>query len=192
MKNYQYLQQKYVVNTYVNRGVTFVKGAGIYLFDENNEKYLDMMSNYGVNIFGHVDRDITDQISKQLNILTTLHGSFNNNIRAEASELLINRSGSSYKFVYWSNSGAEANEAALKFAVAMTGKKKIIACENAYHGKTLGTLSVTAGEKYRKPFLPLLWDVIFIKHNNPQALEEVIDKNTAAFIVEPIQGEGGI
>lgn len=192
MRNYQYLQQKYTVNTYANRGVTFVKGAGIYLFDENNEKYLDMMSNYGVNIFGHVNRDITDQISKQLNILTTLHGSFNNNIRAEASELLINRSGSSYKFVYWSNSGAEANEAALKFAVTMTGKKKIIACENAYHGKTLGTLSVTAGEKYRKPFLPLLWNVVFIKHNNPQALEEVIDKNTAAFIVEPIQGEGGI
>lgn len=192
MKNYQFLQQKYVINTYVNRGVTFVKGEGIYLFDENGEKYLDMMSNYGVNIFGHVDKEITDQITKQLKTLTTLHGSFNNDKRAEASELLIKRCGSSYKFVYWSNSGAEANEAALKFAVATTGKKKIIACENGYHGKTLGTLSVTAGEKYRKPFLPLLWNVVFIKHDNLQALEKVIDKNTAAFIVEPIQGEGGI
>ncbi len=192
MKNYQFLQQKYIVNTYVNRGVTFVKGEGIYLSDENGEKYLDMMSNYGVNIFGHVDKEITDQITKQLKTLTTLHGSFNNDKRAEASELLIKRCGSSYKFVYWSNSGTEANEAALKFAVTTTGKKKIIACENAYHGKTLGTLSVTAGEKYRKPFLPLLWEIIFIKHNNIQVLEKAIDKNTAAFIVEPIQGEGGI
>ena len=192
MKNYQFLQQKYVVNTYVNRGVSFVKAEGIYLIDENGKKYLDMMSNYGVNIFGHVNKEITDQITKQLKTLTTLHGSFNNDMRAEASELLIKRCGLSYKFVYWSNSGAEANEAALKFAVATTGKKKIIACENGYHGKTLGTLSVTAGEKYRKPFLPLLWNVVFIKHNNIQILEKVVDKNTAAFIVEPIQGEGGI
>lgn len=193
MKNYQFLQQKYLVNTYVNRGITFVKGEGVYLIDENGEKYLDMMSNYGVNIFGHVDKEITNRLIKQLSTLTTLHGSFNNDARAEASELLIKRCGPSYKFVYWSNSGAEANEAALKFAVAATGKKKIIACENAYHGKTLGALSVTAGEKYRKPFLPLLWDVKFIRHNNIQALEEAIDNNdTAAFIVEPIQGEGGI
>lgn len=192
MKNYQFLQQKYLVNTYVNRGVTFVRGEGVYLVNENGKKYLDMMSNYGVNIFGHVNKEITDQITKQLKTLTTLHGSFNNDKRAEASEVLIKRCGLTYKFVYWSNSGAEANEAALKFAVATTGKKKIIACENGYHGKTLGTLSVTAGEKYRKPFLPLLWNVVFIKHNNIEALEKVIDKNTAAFIVEPIQGEGGI
>jgi len=192
MKNYQYLQQKYLVNTYVNRGITFVKGDGVYLIDENGEKYLDMMSNYGVNLFGHVDREITDQITNQLNALTTLHGSFNNDMRADASELLIKRCGPSYKFVYWSNSGAEANEAALKFAVATSGKKKIIACTNAYHGKTLGTLSVTAGEKYRKPFLPLLWEVVFIKHNDISALKKAMDKNTAAFIVEPIQGEGGI
>ncbi len=192
MKNYQFLQQKYVVNTYVNRGVTFVKGEGIYLYDENGQKYLDMMSNYGVNIFGHVHKEITEKIIDQLKTLTTLHGSFNNDKRAEASELLIKRSGTSYQSVYWSNSGAEANEAALKFALLATGKKKIITCENSYHGKTLGALSVTAGDKYRKPFLPLLWEIVFIKYNDLSALEKTIDKNTAAFIVEPIQGEGGI
>jgi acetylornithine/LysW-gamma-L-lysine aminotransferase len=192
MKNYQFLQQKYVVNTYVNRGVTFVKGEGIYLYDENGQKYLDMMSNYGVNIFGHVHKEIAAKIIDQLKTLTTLHGSFNNDKRAEASELLIKRSGTSYQSVYWSNSGAEANEAALKFALLATGKKKIITCENSYHGKTLGALSVTAGDKYRKPFLPLLWEIVFIKYNDLAALEKTIDKNTAAFIVEPIQGEGGI
>ncbi|OGH36632.1 MAG: hypothetical protein A2959_03435 [Candidatus Levybacteria bacterium RIFCSPLOWO2_01_FULL_38_23] len=192
MKNYQFLQQKYQVNTYVNRGVTFIKGKGIYLFDENNNRYLDMMSNYGVNIFGYADAVITKTLTLQLNKLTTLHGSFSNDKRAEASFDLIKKCGFSYSHVYWSNSGAEANEAALKFAVTATGKRRIVACDHSYHGKTLGALSVTAGEKYRKPFLPLLWDVVFIPYNNSIALEKIIDKNTAAFIVEPIQGEGGI
>lgn len=192
MKNYQFLQQKYIVNTYVNRGVTFIKGQGIYLYDEAGNKYLDMMSNYGVSIFGHSDKIITKKLSHQLKLITTLHGSFNNDRRSEASELLIKRSGQTYTNVYWCNSGTEANEAALKFAVAVTGKKKIITCNHGYHGKTLGSLSVTYGDKYRKPFLPLLWQVEFIAHNNPQALEKAIDSNTAAFIVEPIQGEGGI
>ena len=192
MKNYQFLQQKYVVNSYVNRGVTFVRGEGVYLYDENGTKYLDMMSNYGVTIFGYADTDITKQLEQQLRLIPTLHGSFNNNIRSEASELLIKRAGQTYSHVYWSNSGSEANEASLKFAVAFTGKKKIIACTHGYHGKTLGALSVTSGEKYRKPFLPLLWDVEFIPHNNCEALERVIDSHTSAFIVEPIQGEAGI
>ena len=192
MKDYQFLQQKYLANTYVNRGLTFIKGEGMYLYNENNEQYLDMMSNYGVNIFGHCDKEITAALMEQLKKLTTLHGSFNNDQRALASEMLIKKCGISYQHVYWSNSGSEANEAALKFAVLTTGKKKIITCHNAYHGKTLGSLSVTGGEKYRKPFIPLLWDVVFIEYNNIQALEKEIDVNTAAFIVEPIQGEGGI
>ena len=192
MKNYQFLQQKYTVNTYVNRGITFVRGEGVYLYDDAGNKYLDMMSNYGVNIFGHGDKQILKQLEQQLRLLTTLHGSFNNDKRAEASEMLIKRSGQSYTNVYWCNSGAEANEAAMKFAVVATGKKKIITCDHGYHGKTLGALSVTYGEKYRKPFLPLLWHVEFIPHDDLEALKKTIDKDTAAFIVEPIQGEGGI
>ena len=192
MKNYQFLQQKYIVNTYVNRGVTFVRGEGVYLYDEVGNKYLDMMSNYGVSIFGHADEEITGQLERQLRLITTLHGSFNNDKRSEAAEMLIKRSGQTYANVYWCNSGAEANEAALKFAVASTGKKKIITCDHGYHGKTLGALSVTYGEKYRKPFLPLLWHVEFIPHDDLEALKKTIDKDTAAFIVEPIQGEGGI
>jgi len=192
MKDYQFLQQKYLANTYVNRGLSFINGEGMYLYDEKNEKYLDVMSNYGVTIFGHTDKEITSALTQQLNKVTTLHGSFNNDARALASELLVKRCGESYRYVYWSNSGTEATEAALKFAVVTTGKKKIITCNHAYHGKTLGALSVTGGEKYRKPFTPLLWNVAFIEYNNIQALENEIDDNTAAFIVEPIQGEGGI
>jgi len=131
MKDYQFLQQKYLANTYVNRGLSFINGEGMYLYDEKSEKYLDVMSNYGVTIFGHTDKEITSALTQQLNKVTTLHGSFNNDTRALASELLVKRCGESYRYVYWSNSGAEATEAALKFAVVATGKKKIVTCNHA-------------------------------------------------------------
>lgn len=190
--NYEALQQEYMVNTYINRKLTLIKGDGLFLFDENGHKYLDFMSNYGVNIFGYNHPKITKTLSNQLKQLTSLHGSFNNNIRAIASEALIKRCGEKYSQVYWSNSGTEAIEAALKFAVLATGKRKFIVANHGYHGKTLGALSATFGEKYKKPFEPLLWQFISIPYDNPKALSQAIDKNTAAFIVEPIQGESGI
>ena len=192
MKDYQYLQQKYMVNTYVNRQLTLVKGEGVFLFDEQNKKYLDLMTNYGVNIFGYNHSILTSALLEQLQKISVLHGSFSNDVRAEASESLIKRCGNAYEQVYWSNSGAEAVEAALKFAVLATGKKRFVVCDHGYHGKTLGALSATAGEKYKNPFEPLLWEFVQIPYNDVSALESVIDADTAAFIVEPIQGEGGI
>ncbi len=192
MENYNYLQQKYIVNTYVDRQITFVKGSGIFLFDEKGKKYLDLMSNYGVSIFGYNHPTIIKSLSNQLKTLITLHSSFSNNIRAESSKSIIEKCGEKYSQVYWSNSGTEAIEAALKFAVLATGKKKFIICEKGYHGKTLGSLSATAGEKYRKPFEPLLWEFKKIPFNDTYSLQKEIDINTAGFIVEPIQGEGGI
>jgi len=192
MKDYQYLQQRYVVNTYPNRGLTLVYGDGVYLYDVFGEKYLDMMSNYGVNIFGYNNPKIKEALINQLKRLINLHGSFNNDIKAQASEALIKKCGQDYFQVYWSNSGAEAIEAALKFSVLATGKKKFIACKKGYHGKTLGALSVTYGEKYRKPFEPLLWQFSHVEYGNVKDLERNIDKKTAAFFVEPVQGDGGI
>ena len=192
MENYAYLQQKYVVNSYANRQITFVRGKGVFLFDEKRQKYLDLMSNYGVSIFGYNHPAIVKSLTTQLKLLTTLHGSFNNNVRAKASQSLIQRCGEKYSQVYWSNSGAEAIEAALKFAVLATGKRKFIVCRNGYHGKTLGALSATAGEKYRKPFEPLLWEFLTIPFDDIQALQNTVDADTAGFIVEPVQGEGGI
>ena len=192
MKDYNFLQQKYILNTYPNRGLTLIKGEGVYLFATDGKKYLDMMSNYGVNIFGYKHPIITQSLISQTKKLTNLHGSFNNDIRALAAKQLIERCGNKFTQLYFANSGAEAIEAALKFIIVASGKKKIIACENSYHGKTLGALSVTYGEKYRKPFEPFSLDVTFIKFADPLSLEKAIDKNTAAFIVEPIQGEGGL
>lgn len=190
--DYEKLQQEYMVNTYVNRKLTLIKGNGIFLFDENGKKYLDFMSNYGVNIFGYNHPKITKTLFNQIKQLTSLHGSFNNDIRAIASEALVKRCGKKYCQVYWSNSGAEAIEAALKFAVLTTGKRKFIVADHGYHGKTLGALSATSGDKYKQPFEPLLWKFVQIPFNDTKALENEIDDTTAAFIVEPIQGESGI
>ncbi|MHB8362370.1 MAG: aspartate aminotransferase family protein [Patescibacteria group bacterium] len=185
-------EQQYVINTYTNRRLTLVRGDSEYLYDSNNEKYLDFMTNYGVNIFGYNNKTITLGLSDQLRQLTTLHGSFTNDIRSKASEAIIHRCGGLYSGVFWSNSGSEAIEAALKFAVLKSGKKNFIVCSDGYHGKTLGALSASGSLKYKEMFAPLLWDFKTIPFNDIKSLEATINTDTAAFIVEPIQGEGGI
>jgi len=192
MKDYAFLQQKYIVNTFPNRGLILVSGEGVYLQDIHGEKFLDLMTNYGVNIFGYGHPEIIKSLVHQIQRLTTLHGSFVNDIRAEAAEVLVKRCGGGFSQVYFSNSGAESNEAALKFAVLATGKKKFVCCRGGYHGKTLGALSATDGKKYRTAFEPLLWEFIRIEYNRLPELEAALDGQTAAFIVEPIQGEAGI
>ncbi len=197
MGNYEFsdfnlIQKSYMVETYVNRGITFLKGEGCYLFDISGEKYLDLMTNYGVNIFGHAHPQIIRKLKEQMDKLTTLHCSFSNDVRALAAEKIVKRCGKGLSKVYFSNSGAEAIESALKFAVLATGKKKFISCLGSYHGKTLGALSATSNKKYKAPFEPLLWDFIFIPYNDLNLIEDIMDESFSAFIVEPIQGESGV
>jgi acetylornithine/succinyldiaminopimelate/putrescine aminotransferase len=186
------MQQRFEVNTYPNRGITLVRGEGAYLYDAEGSRYLDLMTNYGVSIFGHNHPRLVESIGSQLRRLTALHGSFNNDMRAAAAKNLVRSCGGGLSRVYFANSGSEAVEAGIKFAVLATGKKKFIACRNGYHGKTLGALSATDGKKYRLPFEPLLWDFKPVAYNDLQQLEDVLDDETAAFLVEPIQGEGGV
>ena len=192
MKDYRFLQQKYLVNTYRDRGLTFVGGEGVFLLDTAGEKYLDLMANYGVSIFGYSPPRIMEALREQMAKLIVLHGSFNNDARAEAAENLVKRCGSGLSRVYFSNSGSEAVEAALKFAVLATGKKKFIVCRNGYHGKTLGALSATSARAYRDPFEPLLWAFQVIDYDDVPQLEAALEDGIAAVLLEPIQGEGGI
>ena len=182
----------YVVPTYPNRGLKLSRGEGVYLFDNLGNKYLDVMSNYGVNIFGYCHPAILGAITEQLKKLTNLHGSFLNDKRILASQKLVERCGIKDGKVYWANSGTEAVEAALKFAVYVTGKKKFVATKNSYHGKTLGALSTSGNLKYRAPFEPLIWNFSHVDFGDAEALEDVIDEDTAAIILEPVQGEGGV
>jgi acetylornithine/LysW-gamma-L-lysine aminotransferase len=192
MVDYSLLQKKYVVGTYVNRGLTFVAGEGVHLKDASGTAYLDLMSNYGVNIFGHGHPTVVERLTDQVRTLTTLHGSFANDRRAEAARRLVARCGGGLAQVFFSNSGSEANEAALKFAVLASGRRKFVACRRGYHGKTLGALSATDGRKFREAFEPLMWDVVFVPYGDAEELEAAVDGATAGFIVEPILGEGGI
>ena len=130
--------ENYLIALYPNRGITFTKGNGVYLYDQNGEKYLDLGSNYGVNIFGYNHPSITSALQRQLNDLVNLHCSFNNQVRTQAAENLLKATNGRLSKVFFSNSGAEAIEAALKFTRVATGKSHFIAMKNAYHGKTLG------------------------------------------------------
>lgn len=192
LSDFNLIQKNHMVETYVNRGITFLKGEGCYLLDTSGEKYLDLMTNYGVNIFGHAHPQIIRKLKEQLDKLITLHCSFSNDARGVAAEKLVMRCEKGLRKVYFSNSGAEAIEAALKFAVLATGKKKFISCYGSYHRKTLGALSATSNKKYKVPFEPLLWDFTFIPYNNLNFLEDLMDDSFSAFIVEPIQGESGV
>jgi acetylornithine/LysW-gamma-L-lysine aminotransferase len=192
MNNDSFAEKRWLVPAYVNRGLALVEGEGVYLRSPSGETYLDLMTNYGVTIFGHAHPILTERLTAQLRKLVTLHGSFANDRRAAAGRALVERCGGGLGQAFFSNSGAEAIEAALKFAVLATGKKKFIVCRKGYHGKTLGALSATDSRKFREAFEPLLWDFASVAYGDSNALRAVLDDRVAAFIVEPIQGEGGL
>lgn len=177
---------------YAKRDIALVRGEGPYLFDADGRRYLDAMSNYGVAPLGHAHPRFTAAIVDQLGLLTTGHQSFGNDVRAALLDELgrIAPEGVSRSFL--SNSGAEAVEAALKFAQVATGRKKIVAARRGYHGRSLGALSATADKKYRDPFEPLPIPSIHVGFNDPEVVAAAIDDETAAVILEPVQGEGGI
>ncbi len=182
----------YLVASYPNRGVTFVEGQGAYLIEKNGQKYLDLGSNYGVSIFGYQHIAITKALANQLAKITNIHGSFGSDVRNEAARLLVNCCNGKLSRVFFSSSGSEAIEAALKFAKLATGKTHFVAMEGGYHGKTLGGLSATGSLKYRQQFEPLLWNFVHIPFGDKDALSKSVNKDTAAVILEPVQGEGGI
>ena len=177
---------------YAKRDIALVRGEGAYLFDAAGNRYLDAMSNYGVASLGHAHPRFTAALVDQLGKLATGHQSFGSDTRAELLEELrtIAPPGLSRSFV--SNSGAEAVEAALKFAQVATGRQGLVAAKRGYHGRTLGALSATADRKYREPFEPLPLPAAHVAWNAPEAIEDAIDETTGAIILEPIQGEGGI
>lgn len=188
----QTIAKNYLVASYPNRGISFVEGSGMYLRNKNGEKYLDLGSNYGVSIFGYGRPSITKALTDQLNSLVNLHGSFNNPKRTDAARELVAKCKGKMSRVFFSNSGAEAIEAALKFTRMSTGKQHFIALIDSYHGKTLGALSATSGDKYRHAFEPLVWNFSHLSITDHQLLASSVTENTAALILEPVQGEGGI
>lgn len=180
-----------LLNLYLERNLEIVAGDGCYLFDKDGNKYLDMMSNYGVNILGYNNRLLNNIACQQIEKLINIHGSFLHPLREELAKKILEKCKIEGKVLFL-NSGSEAVEAALKFALYFSKKKEIIAMKNSYHGKTLGALSLTSNSKYHEGLSDFLLKVKFVQFGEIKDLEESINDQTGVIIVEPIQGDGGI
>ncbi|MCW7072239.1 MAG: aspartate aminotransferase family protein [Methanophagales archaeon] len=190
LKEIQDLELRYYAHTFKRLPVAISRGEGMYLYDTSDEKYLDMFAGIAVNSLGHCHPKIIETIKEQSQLLMHTSNWLYTLPQLELAKLLTEITG--LKKVFLTNDGTEAVETAIKLVRKVTGKKEIIAMEGAFHGRTMGALSLTSGEKYRKPFGPLLPETRFVPFNDIDALRGAIGEKTAAVIVEPIQGESGI
>ena len=185
-------EDNYLGNLYQRFPINISKGKGSLVWDVSGKEYIDCMGGYGVALIGHCNDRVVNAIKNQSEKLITCHMSIYNNTRLEFLEKISKISPKKLSKVFFSNSGAESTESALKFSRKFTGKSGVIAMTGGYHGKTFGALSVTHNEKYRKSFQPLLEGVKFVPYSNPSKIEESLDNSIGTVIVEPIQGETGI
>jgi acetylornithine/LysW-gamma-L-lysine aminotransferase len=168
------------------------KGSGVYLYGADGRRYLDFMAAYGVALLGHCHPAVVQAITEQARRLISAHGSVYSEARSHFVKALSRVAPEGLSSYYLCNSGAEAIEAALKFARKATGRTGFIAFTGSYHGKTFGALSVTSSERYREPFEPLLGPVTFGRYDDVESLEGLPWGDSAAVLVEPIQGEAGV
>ena len=183
-------ESKYYAHTFKRLPVAIARGEGMYLYGVSSEKYLDMFAGIAVDCLGHCHPRMTDTIKKQAETLMHTSNWVYTMPQIDLAQKLTEISGMNKAFI--TNDGTEAVEAAFKLARKVTGKKEVIAMDNAFHGRTMGSLSLTYGEKYKKPFEPLVPGTKSIPYGNADALRDAITNDTAAVIVEPIQGEAGV
>lgn len=177
---------------FLNFDQCFVRAKGISIWDSEGNEFLDFLGGYGSLNLGHNHPEVIAAVEKVNEFPNLIQATPNTIAGALARDLAFFTPGD-LCYSFFGNSGAEAVEGALKLARASTGRTKFISCEGSFHGKTFGALSVTGRKKYREPFEPLLSDIAFIPYGDSDALEkELKETEVAAFIVEPIQGEGGI
>jgi LysW-gamma-L-lysine/LysW-L-ornithine aminotransferase len=185
-------EDQYMGNLYQRFPVTIEKGVGAHVWDVDGKEYIDCMGGYGVALVGHQNQRVNNAIKEQIDKIITVHSSLYNKTREEFLKTLIGLTPKGLTQVHLNNSGAEAIEAAMKFARKFTGKKGMVAMKGSYHGKSFGALSLTFNPKYRKAFAPLVEKVSFASYGDMESLRSVIDDDTAFVILEPIQGESGI
>ena len=193
--------EKFLLPTYKRQPLLFTRGRGPYVFDSGGKRYLDFLGGIAVNGLGHAHPNIVKVIRRESARAIHLSNLFHNEFQGPLAKKLAEISGMDR--VFFSNSGTEAVEGALKLArlyarpadapiTAPNAKHRILALEHSFHGRTFGAVSITATEKYRLPFAPLVPGVEFVKFNDVADLESKFDKNVCAVILETIQGEGGI
>ena len=174
------------------RGPTFVRGSVATLWDEDGNEYIDCGASFGVGNLGHCNPAIVEAIEAQARELIHVGPAFGTTAKAAFVEKLLSVAPRNLGRVFLSNSGSEAVEAAIKFARASTRRKKIIAAMRGFHGRTMGALSATWRKDFREPFEPLVPGFEHVPFNDIEALRKAIDHDTAAVILEAVQGEGGV
>lgn len=186
------IEERYGSGAYGKRPTALVRGQGVYVWDSDGKRYLDATSGQGVAALGHCHPAVVAAVSAQASRLVSIHESFYNDRRAELYTLLDSVTPADLSRFFLCNSGAEAIEGALKVAKLLTGRNGIVAAKRAFHGRTTGALSMTWTPKYRKPFQQWLPTVEHIAYNDIAAAVAAIRPETAAVVVESVQGEGGV
>jgi acetylornithine/LysW-gamma-L-lysine aminotransferase len=186
------IETRFMANVFSKKPVVLTRGKGALVWDINGKEYLDCSTSYGVALLGHCHPKVVAAVQAQAEQLITCHSCYYNDKRAEFVAKLVKITPKGLDKVFLSNSGAESVECAIKLARKFTGKPEIIALMGAFHGKTMGALSATWDKKYREPFLPLVPEFKHVAPDNADKIREVITEKTAAVLMEPIRGEGGV
>jgi acetylornithine/LysW-gamma-L-lysine aminotransferase len=185
-------ENRLMANVFAKRPVVLTRGKGALVWDINGKEYVDCTGSYGVALLGHSHPKIVEAIRKQAERLISCHAGFYNDMRTEFLQKLVSITPKGLDKAFLSNSGAEAVECAIKLARKFSGKPEIIAMMGAFHGKTMGALSATWDKRYRDPFQPLVPEFKHVAPDNLEKVREAITDKTAAVLVEPIRGEGGV
>jgi len=186
-------QERYadaLMNTFGPPKLALVRGAGAHVWDENGKEYVDLLGGIAVNALGHGHPALVNAVTEQLQTLGHVSNFFTSPPAVELAEKLLALIGTEGR-VFFTNSGTEANEAALKIT-RRTGRTQIISATESFHGRTMGSLALTSKAAYREPFEPLPGDVTFVPYGDADALAAAVTDETAAVILEPLQGEAGV
>ena len=185
------IEDDYFINTFTRQPIVLDHGEGVKVTDIDGNEYIDMFAGIAVNALGHNHPKLVKAIQDQAEKLIHISSIYYNEPALIYAKKLIELT--SFDRIFYANSGAEANEGAIKLAVKYTGKNEVISTVESFHGRTVMTLAATGHEHYHEPFKGILpKGFINVPYNDIEAIKEAITENTAAIIVEPIQGEGGV
>ena len=188
------IEDKYMAPFFVKQKISIDRGEGIFVWDEDGNRYMDFTSGWGVTCIGHAAPVIAEALNSQGKkmLQNPNSGLTYSPARAGLLSVLMNVLPSHLNRVFFSNSGAEANDAAIKLARKVTNRLDVISTHQSFHGRTISTASATGQASHREKFNPLMPNYRFVTYGNLDELEDALDENVAAFIIEPIQGEGGV
>ena len=186
------LEQRFDSGVFPKRPLAIVRGEGARVWDADGRAYLDFGMNYGVGNVGHCHPRVVQAIQEQAARLLFVPQTYGNDVRAHFLEALVHSAPAGMTRAFLCNSGTEAVEAAIKFARGTTRRRGLVATKRAFHGRTMGALSLTWKPEYRDPFTPLLEHVAHVTFGDEEALKVAVTRDTAALVLEPIQGEGGV